>query len=419
MRIWIVVIVLISIGSMAAAKDGPVGGVTTEAAPVQKFLNDGDLDGAEKAMVMALGANPRDDQARVALGVVQVFQAVQGTGRSLYSHGVRSKMLQGSGIPFLRLPMAENPNPRTPSYETVRQMVQDAVTQLSKAEATLAGVKDPAVKLPLRVGLIKLDLTGTAGAGQGTELWSILASAQRGRVVGAAADKDMLVVLDMGDIQWLRGYCHLLVAMGDFILGYDERDLFNSTGQLVFRKIDSPRGFLAGDKAIFKVSDFDVADAIAGIHLINFPVADRNKLAEARTHLKEVAACSRRSWEAIRAETDDDYEWIPNPGQHSVMQNMVVTDEMIRGWLTFMDEFDSLLDGKVLIPFWRGREDDGMGVNLRKVFTEPQPFDLVLWVQGSAAGPFLEKGKMTNTDVYRNLERVFQGNLFGFAIWFN
>lgn len=101
------------------------------------------------------------------------------------------------------------------------------------------------------------------------------------------------------------------------------------------------------------------------------------------------------------------------------MQNMVVTDEMIRGWLTFMDEFDSLLDGKVLIPFWRGREDDGMGVNLRKVFTEPQPFDLVLWVQGSAAGPFLEKGKMTNTDVYRNLERVFQGNLFGFAIWFN
>ena len=37
---------------------------------------------------------------------------------------------------------------------------QTAITDLVKAEATLAEVKDPAVKLPLHVGLIKIDPFG-------------------------------------------------------------------------------------------------------------------------------------------------------------------------------------------------------------------------------------------------------------------
>jgi len=37
----------------------------------------------------------------------------------------------------------------------------------------------------------------------------------------------------------------------------------------------------------------------------------------------------------------------------------------------------------------------GPGVNLRRVFTEPREFDLVLWVQGTAAVPYLEAGEVT------------------------
>jgi hypothetical protein len=44
---------------------------------------------------------------------------------------------------------------------------------------------------------------------------------------------------------------------------------------------------------------------------------------------------------------------------------------------------------------------------------------LVLWVQGSAALPYLEKGSMTDTATWQRLMRVFEGNFFGMAMWFN
>ena len=47
------------------------------------------------------------------------------------------------------------------------------------------------------------------------------------------------------------------------------------------------------------------------------------------------------------------------------------------------------------------------------------PFDLVLWVQGSAATPYLEKGEFTRHEVWDRLLRVFEGEFVGFALWFN
>ena len=61
----------------------------------------------------------------------------------------------------------------------------------------------------------------------------------------------------------------------------------------------------------------------------------------------------------------------------------------------------------------------GRGINIRKVFTEPREFDLVLWVQGSGASPYLERGPMTKPEFWRRLMGTFRGNFIGFAIWFN
>ena len=69
------------------------------------------------------------------------------------------------------------------------------------------------------------------------------------------------------------------------------------------------------------------------------------------------------------------------------------------------------------MPFWR--TDDGRGINLRRVFTEPRAFDLVLWVQGTAAHPYLEKGPLSTPEVWARFNRLFQGEFIGFALWFN
>jgi hypothetical protein len=90
---------------------------------------------------------------------------------------------------------------------------------------------------------------------------------------------------------------------------------------------------------------------------------------------------------------------------------------MVKGWLDFLDEAETILAGKKLVPFWR--DAGGKGVNLRRVFTEPREMDLIFWVQGTAAAPYLEDGPITQPEVWTRLLRVFRGEFIGFAIWFN
>ena len=59
------------------------------------------------------------------------------------------------------------------------------------------------------------------------------------------------------------------------------------------------------------------------------------------------------------------------------------------------------------------------GINLRRVFEEPQPFDLVLWITGPAALPYLEDGPMTSTDEWNRITAAFEGSFGSYAIWFN
>jgi hypothetical protein len=153
------------------------------------------------------------------------------------------------------------------------------------------------------------------------------------------------------------------------------------------------------------------------VHLINFPLAAPERMNAAVGHLEAMVARSRRSWELILAETDDDHEWIPSPKQTGVIPNVQVTAEMVQGWQSFLGEADAILKGNKLIPFWRGKEKQG--INLRRVFTKPQRFDLVLWVQGTAAAPYLEEGTTTDPEVWERLLRVFGGEFIGFALWFN
>ncbi|MFO1063569.1 MAG: hypothetical protein U0892_06855 [Pirellulales bacterium] len=121
-------------------------------------------------------------------------------------------------------------------------------------------------------------------------------------------------------------------------------------------------------------------------------------------------------WTQCLAETDDDHEWIPNPDQKGVL-GIRINHEMIHSWRTAATEGNEVLKGNRLIPFWRGKT--GKGVNLRRVFTEPKGLDLVMWLQGTAATPYLESGPMTRPEVWRRLTTVFQGNFITFAIWVN
>jgi hypothetical protein len=230
----------------------------------------------------------------------------------------------------------------------------------------------------------------------------------------------LLIVFDRGDVAWLRGYCHLLMALAEVGLAYDGQELFDCTAHIFFARVETPHKVLTalpeGPGGFLGPGGVDAVDLIAFIHLIRLPVKEPARMKAALTHLEEMLVLSKESWKFILAETDDDHEWVPSPRQTGVL-GIPVGQTMVQGWLEFVEESQAILSGKRLIPLWRGKEE--RGVNLRRAFTEPRTFDLVLWVQATAATPYLEHGPLTRPEVWNRLQRVFRGEFLGFAIWFN
>jgi hypothetical protein len=94
---------------------------------------------------------------------------------------------------------------------------------------------------------------------------------------------------------------------------------------------------------------------------------------------------------------------------------MQVTQERLDAWLAALDEFEAVLDGKKLVPHWRYRQ----GIDFGAFFTQPRPFDLVLWMTGHAALPYLKDGPVTSQQTWNQWQRIFSGQFLAYAIWFN
>ncbi|MBW4695140.1 MAG: hypothetical protein KME27_25605 [Lyngbya sp. HA4199-MV5] len=385
---------------------------------IEPFLIAGKFAEGEAAMLARLKEKPEDDQARFSLGVTQLMSGVERLAQSLYRYGLRHNSVTGV-LPFLRLPIPENPNPQVIRYDDTRQILQTFLNDLATVRTTLAPIKDPAIKLPLRLGLIRLDLNGDGKIESTESLWRIFATINRIRTTEQQA-KGFTIAFDAGDAVWLQGYTNLLGAIGEFALAHDGKEFFDALAHVIFTKPETPYKFLVDgrpEQNPYSFGGIDFVDIVAFVHLLRFPVAEPQRMTTALQYLQTTTALSRQSWKLIAAEKDNDREWLPNPKQKGVIPNARVTQPMIDGWLAFLDEADGLLAGKTLVPFWRAREI--RGVNLRKAFLEPRTMDVVLWLQGTAAAPYLEVGKMTDRNVWTQLAQVFGGQFFGFAVWFN
>ncbi|HIK06185.1 MAG TPA: hypothetical protein IGS40_15955 [Trichormus sp. M33_DOE_039] len=393
----------------------PLAQSKTPFAEIEPYLIKAQFQAGEAALVAKLQQNQNDDQTRFGLGIVQLMGATEKLMQSLYRYG-----LQQNGItqffPILRLPVPENPQPQPVTYKDARNILQNLLDDLTKIKETLEPIKDNRVKLPLRIGLTRMDFNANGKLEENESFWQTF-SLLSGIQATEKAAENFAIAFDLGDVIWLKGYCNLLSAITQTVLAYDESKLFDSTGHLIFANPQSPYPFLAQGTGIFSFGNIDISDIVALVHLINFPVFEPERLTAAMQNLQTVTTLSRQSWDLILAETDNDREWLPNPKQKAVIPNAEVTQEIIDSWLAFLNETDTLLSGQKLIPFWRKREV--RGININKVFTQPNNFDLVLWVQGTAAAPYLEFGKQTDAATWQRLLAVFRGQFLQFAAWFN
>jgi hypothetical protein len=393
---------------------------TMKAPLVEPFLIDGKTQEGKQAVIEALSQHPKDDSLRFSLAVTQAIQTVERFFQDISYYGLRGTSEEGISAPFINVRLKPNPNPHPISYDDFRGIFERFQTGLAQADETLAQIKDEKVQLRLRFGLIRLDLNGDREATEHEMLWQVYKRMTGNQKIVEKDAESFNIKFDRGDVHWLRGYCNLLGALADMFLAYDSKHFFESVGHLVFANVDTPYDYLSHGKHIKQLGgeQLDIADIVAAIHNISWEVKEPERLKTALSKLEAVVEQSKISWKFIMAETDDDCEWLPNPSQTGVIPGMQVTDEMVIAWGEMMQQSGKVLRGELLIPFWRG-EPGEYGVNLRRVFLEPTKFDLVTWVQGTAAKPYLEKGRMAKGDAWKNVREVFGNRYVNFAAWFN
>jgi hypothetical protein len=391
---------------------------------IDSFLIEGRLSDAEKFARAKLSENPNDDQSRYGLGVVQFMQSIERLGQAMYEYQPRDRYT--NWIPFVRFPVPKNDSPAEVSLEDLRQLIQKVADDLQAADETLSQIKSEDVKLPLHLLNLHIDFNKN---GKIDEQEDLTETYRRYLSIPANSDdaakktiRETVVVFDRSDVEWMRGYTCLLRAMCEMFLAYDHSEMWDVGGRLLFEKGETQyqwqeEEYIDRSTGSWQTPDF--LDIIAMVHNARFKLSEPDRLKKAHELLLRTIQHSREMWKLVKAETDNDREWIPGPSQNSAITRARVNNEMIGAWEDFLIEAEKILNGETLVPFWRGK-DPKRGVNIKKVFHEPRDLDLVLWVQGSGAVSYVQEGEnITSPAMWRRLQRTFGGDFIGFAIWFN
>lgn len=394
---------------MLAATAGPATAQT--APPISgKIAADG-LEATRDYLVRLADPTPSD---RFALGGITFLRAIEESLQARY----RANLGAQSELPMLRLPIPPNPDPVPFEPDMIASIFTDAITRFAEAEAALAAI-DGEVALPLDLHAIWFDIDESGTRDTGEDLFGAI-----GSILGEAPPENLTftVNFDTADVAWLRAYAHLLSGISEVILAYDPTEAIGT--------VTKATAELRPNTVIGSQQEIDQL-AITLLALRQEPDAERTR--RALVHFEAMIAHNRTFWAAVAAETDDNAEWIPNAAQSSAF-GPTISVAVAAAWQAVLDEGESVLKGETVLPYWRlkrgGRiEMSGnatgetemtiTGINVRKLFTDPTPVDLILWIQGAGALPYLDEGRMANNRNWRQFMRLVGGDAPLYALWFN
>ncbi|MCP8883628.1 hypothetical protein NIM87_08975 [Devosia sp. XJ19-1] len=364
--------------------------------------------------------------ACLGLGLIDLIGAVEGVSQAFYRHGAISPNVPAAarllGVDAGVAAGPANPAPEPLSYEQMRSILADFVIGLDRAHDSfeMAGSAGSFV-VPIDPLRVRLDIDGDGEVGAGETLAMLLgdvAALPQGKTKGNKTTvPDATIGFDTADAIWLAGYSQVAAVPVDLLLAHDFSALFAAIGHRIFPEAGLPmqdysRG---GTLMMDPETDTFIADLIAAIHTSDFPVVDTERFKGVLARLKAVTALSRRNWDAILAETDDNRELVPSPRQTSLVPDRTVTEDHVAAWMATLDTLDKILVGELLIPHWRFRE----GFDLALYFETATETDLVMLFAGQGALPFLRDGPVADAQSFAEGNRVFGDQWPDFALWFN
>lgn len=386
----------------------------------------------ELATTASAACDAGEGDACFALGLEAIIDAFETLAQDLHRHGAvvpdssALGLLMGVGVPSAP---SSNADPEPLSYELLREHLDAFTVRLDTAASYMQRAGDgSAFVIPIEPLRVRIDLDGDGERGEEETLGTLLQHAGAGFDVPAPSSKAtskgkdpqapaLVIGFDNADAYWFAGYSNITALPFDFVLAHDFTDFYNAFLHRVFPKAGLPMGDLArgGSLAIDADTDAYFADLIAAIHSANFPVVDRERFAGVLGRAATVISLSRKNWESILAETDDNFELVPSPTQTSLVPDQSVTADVVNAWHDALDQLDRIIAGDLLLPHWRFTK----GINLKTYFETAEKTDLVLLFTGHDALPFLADGPIADAESFREMNRVMGDDWPLFALWFN
>ena len=383
--------------------------LAAETPDLQTLLEQGKFEQAIKNH-----AETPSNQSTFTKALSQLSTSVEALQQGFYKYGFELNS-STAGIQSVA-PIPHNPNPEIVDYQKIRQLIETFHQDLHAIEKTVTTIGEDEFHLPLDLTKVRFDIDNN---GERTEMESsialFLSIESNGRMTQRQVDEmkkfDGTIGFDKSDLIWLKGYIQVTLGATDLLLAHDFEQPFNAISGNLFQKPKNALSTIGADDENYG----DIANLIAAFHLSKMKVIEPDRLKQARQHLLNMVDCSKQMWLSIQAETDNNKEWLPSPKQQSVT-GVKITAAMIKDWHKFLTEYQTILNGDKLIPHWRFKNK---GINLKRVLEESTETDVVLWVTGHAAEPFLEKGELTNDGLWRQLNQTFNGNFLGMSFFIN
>ncbi len=346
-----------------------------------------------------------------ALGGLRFLAAIESTFQLQWQTGMDQAtggMGDQLGLPFLRLPLPPNPAPDPFRGAMVTELFANVITGMEAARADLARLP-PEADFGVEIAFADLwfDVNANQTRDEGEDAAAILGPQLMG---WQWADRDPAQPLptirfDSADAAWLGAYTHLLSGISSAILAYDPATAIDRV--LAARISLGIRPPSQSQEFNFDASFGSFMDAFAMVEgALNQP-PNVERARSAKLHFLSMVTENRRFWQSVALEKDNSSEWIPNDSQTSAL-GFTLPPGTGDTWLAVLSDGEALLTGRVLIPYWRGV--DGQGINLGKLFDDPRPVSVTGWLQGWAAVPYLEPGPAVDNTNLRMFEEMMLGN---------
>lgn len=367
---------------------------------------------ATEAELAALAA-PTDADL-FALGGVRFLGAIEVAVQTRWNTGMTDTLRM---FPLFRLPIPDNPAAKPFEPAVIADLVRDVVTRLDAARDPLANIPDGSeFGLTIRFADLWFDVNGNAVRDSGEDLAEIAGPILLGPQWNARDPATPLPVIrfDAADARWLSAYTHLMGGLGDMVLAYDPTAPITEVlaARKAFADLRAP-----GYADPLQAMEFDLAaDVILATLRTLDQQPDAARMASAHSHFLSMIADNRQFWALVALETDNEAEWLPNPSQTSAL-GMTFPPETADLWLAVLDESEALLKGEILAPYWR--LDDSAGVNVARMFSQPAPIDVLGWIQGADALPYIEKGKVMTGESWMRFAGMMGGEAMLMTLFLN